>query len=770
MPAQSKEQILIIHLKTVACVAKAMAIKLGLPPSLTNIIYTTGILHDIGKGIKYPNDSTPGYPLHHEIGWAFLTQKTGCMSILNAVYWHHAKPIHTQLKKKTYDDADEILNTLSKKDLNTLEKLWLKLEDLIDTSLIGNLIPGTVEVPDMFMKDGSMNRNDNAEFMLIRTCVISADRFISSLSSDVSEFLNNKKAMKAVENMLQGRIEGDIKPEDWSHSPRARGLKYDVDRFNLQKRIVKKIDDERTSIVKAPAGHGKTLIGLLWSQAKKGKVLWVCPRNAIADAVYENLKKEIEIFGLSCTIELYRTGARQNTNIDDNRPEFDSDIIVTNIDAILSPMINDNLAGRLFTVYGAHVVFHEFHEFVSDAPLFAAFITYMRARHRIANNCKTLLLSATPSLVHVLWDIKDEKETLILPNEKEHYPPQHNGSYKLEFIDNFPEKSSPGDLLICNAVSEAQKNFRIGDYTFIIHHRYTDKDRVSKDIVIKKYFGKKGEGIKKHSLSSALVAQTAIDVSFLHLYDSVCSPEFTLQRIGKIDRWGNYQSYSPGITFMDNSGEKTEAGAIRTVYDMGLQKKWYAFLCTNLKEASSVDLKTMYNIYNEFYKINRKDIIVYLMEQYRIGMNGYRKDMEFLGLIKFNPVMIPNNENVNGNKIKRQGKTLRNPDGSYFYTVELVGRPNVWLSPEDVLSEGFELHSRYENNGDLNRGLLNSGAMLTRLKGLVKCGYSGWTRQSKGKKGLPSSLKAWFYNARNSETPLPDFSRKYDPILGVIKT
>jgi CRISPR-associated endonuclease/helicase Cas3 len=780
MLANTKGQDLVSHLKATAQVARSMAQYLGLSKEIEDKVYVSGLLHDIGKVVpsfqKYMKkctsttevlivddsfqDDVTGFPLHHEIGWAYLTTKIGDDRILNAVYWHHSRPIHPNGKKtKTYDTADEVCVCLDPKDIAALDKLWQLLLPLIPADLIGNTKRGNIDVPDLFDKDGSYNRNDNAEFMLVRACVISADRHVSSLAASsvdqlkASEGLCNKEVAELVSGGIQGTT---IKPSG-----------YGQDRFDLQVGIVASVGDERTSIVKAPAGLGKTLIGILWSKMRQGRVLWVCPRNVVADAVYENIIREVELLGLSCTVELYRTGQRQRTNREDGRPEFSSDIIVTNIDAVMSPMVNNKVAGRLFTVYGTHVVLDEFHEFVSDAPLFAAFVTYMRARHRVASHCKTLLLSATPTLVQILWDT-DDRKTLILPDELTHYPPQHAGTYQIDFSIIFPSVAAPGSLLVCNSVSEAQNNYRVGGYTHVVHHRYTDKDRASKEAAIKASFGKgMGGVVAGESLSAALVVQAAMDISFRELYDSVCSPESTLQRIGRTDRWGTFQSLSPSIHFMSIE-ERTEMGAIRTVYDTTLSSLWYKFLKQSLMGITSVDLVKLYEIYNSFYQTYRKELRAYLMEQYRIGMNGLKKGMEFLALVKFEPIKLLNHD-PDKVRDKASCKNLRNPDGSYFYTVEIVGSKNVWLPPDDVLSEGHELYARYAGNDALCAGLRTSGKMLTRLKGLVACGYTAWTRQSKGKVKLPGNPLDWFKKARDPETPLPDFSRKYDPVLGVIK-
>lgn len=784
MLANSKGQDLVQHLKATGLIAQAMAEYIGVSKDIREKVSVSGLLHDIGKAISpfqgylktitsdilivdesFPNESPNEFPLHHEVGWAYLTKKLKDATrhpILDAIYWHHARPIHPTNKGKylTYDSADQILTgNISDLDMAAMDDL-LKLLEIPSKFLCKKSPSGDRKTPDLFVSDGSLNSNDNAESMLIRACVISADRYISSLCpEDVSKIAEGDGTLftNIVQGMLSGDIQGNIT------CPQG----YNKGRFDLQVDIVGSSLKGRTTIVKAPAGLGKTMIGLLWSKKMKSKILWVCPRNAVADAVYDNLVKEVEVLGLSCKVELYRTGQRQRTNIEDGRPEFDSDIIVTNIDAIMSPMVNNSIAERLFTVFGAHVVLDEFHEFVSDAPLFAAFVTYMRARHRLSKHIKTLLLSATPSLVQVLWDT--DQKTLLLPDANSHYPPQHMGNYQIHFDNNFPAMAVPGSLLVCNSVSEAQANYNTGGYTHLIHHRYTEDDRASKEAAIKASFSKGGNGVKSgESLSAALVVQAAMDISFLSGYDSMCSPESTLQRIGRIDRWGTYQSMMPSLTFLDISGERTERGAIMTVYDLALQEKWCTFLKQNLTGIVQVNLVKMYEIYDTFLQVYHKEVIEYLMAQYKMGMNG-ASGREFLALVEFYPKKFLDSVVSTTKKPNKSScKNLRNPDGSYFYTVELLGSPNVWVPANQVLSEGYELYSRYQDliqNGKIS---MDVSSMRTRLKGLVACGYTGWTRHSNGKVNLPD-FKEWFRMARDPETPFPDFLRVYDSVLGIIK-
>ena len=316
MLANSKGHGLIDHLKAVANLARAMALKLGVSGELVNKIYIAALLHDIGKAVvsfqkhmktctdpsellivdeDFQDPITTLFPLHHEIGWAYLTTKMSEKYILNAVYWHHARPIHSVNKKReTFDTVDEVLTSLGDVDKKVLDKLWQELLPLFQCNLVP--LTGNVDVPDLFEKDtGNCNRDDNAVFMLIRACVISADRHVSSLSKDSVEALSIDAALAQVEieGILSGNIQGQpVKPAD-----------YEQGRYDLQVGVVKSVGDALTSIIKAPAGLGKTLIGILWAKARGDRTVWVCPRNVVADAVYENIIREVEALGLSCTVE-----------------------------------------------------------------------------------------------------------------------------------------------------------------------------------------------------------------------------------------------------------------------------------------------------------------------------------------------------------------------------------------------------------------------------------------------------------------------------------
>ena len=69
-------------------------------------------------------------------------------------------------------------------------------------------------------------------------------------------------------------------------------------------------------------------------------------------------------------------------------------------------------------MYSTCIIFDEYHEFVSDAPIFAGFIKQMRIRNNMING-KTLLLSATPVKLENMWDFKEERRTFTEKQLKE---------------------------------------------------------------------------------------------------------------------------------------------------------------------------------------------------------------------------------------------------------------------------------------------------------------------------------------------------------------
>lgn len=753
MLANSKGQNLGDHLKAVSRVAQKMARICGYNERLQKLACTAGLLHDIGKATKSfqdylstgTTDDEAILPMHHEISWAVLIQNYGISDdnylMFNAVYWHHARPLNGDYEY--FKSRDEVIGKIKDADIKRISNLILSLKL---PELAGAVMDRDEAVPALFSSDSTYNKNTNAEMLAVRMCLISADRLVSKMSADdVAAIAQGAVPPSAcLPNAQRPFFEKIPCPAE-----------YKASRFELQSSCAKEASKTRTTIVKAPAGYGKTLIGILYTVLQGKQSYWVCPRNVVAEAVYENILREISAMKINCSIELYLSGERKKANTTEGKiPDFSSDIVVTNIDNLLGPMVNNRTAERLFDILSGLVILDEFHEFASDSPLFAAFVTYMRARHRLSSTACTLLLSATPLNMHELWDSSDL--TTLLPDKEQHYPAAHEGSYRTDFISEFPDEIKPASLCVFNSVSMAQSQLVNCQLEYLVHSRFTDTDRQQIMNNIYSAFGKAGTGVAKgERVSSAPVIQAAMDISLVNLYDSVCSPETTLQRIGRCNRWGTYDDRLPAIFLYvpDLKSAANERGAIETIYNRKLRDLWVQYLQKKITGTQLLTLKDWYEIYNSFYAEHGRDVWGFLREQYKSGLDN---------LIEYYPVKLMEDSTEK----TRSGKSLRSPSGSYYFTVKINGTKNEWLKPDDVMDEGYELCQRFKNKGDLNAELINASQMLPRIKALYECGYIRFRRIIK-KSLPPKSLPHWFRLARDPETPLPDFSRVYDKILGL---
>lgn len=747
--ANSGGQPLVEHSMLVARVGREMGRQAGLAEDILRQIECAGLSHDLGKAVGYFQDYLDGEgedsaatekPRHHEISWAFLAARLSSGNfnepIFNAVYWHHARPVDE--KGDHLESRDAILPRVSR-DIKRLDALYeaLRISDKFDGR--GEPQERDVEVPALVWKDGAGDTIANAKMLTIRTFLIAADRCVSGLTPEQFSGLLGGRIVLAdfVAQLIGGgaRIEAAC-PDG-----------YNAARFTEQNACARRAATERTVVVRAPAGFGKTMVGILWGLALGRRVLWVCPRNVVAEAVFDNAQREIEALKLPVSMELHLSGERRKSI--GLAPEFGSDVVVTNIDSVLSPMVDNRTAGRLFTVLASAVVFDEYHEFATDQPLFAAFVTMMRARHRLCLNSKTLLLSATPSCLHILWE-NEGNLTSMLPDERSHYPAAHAGRYRIFMAEELPSPV-PGALTVVNSVSKCQSLYLRDGYNHIVHSKFTDTDRAEKVASLFMDFGKGGEGVAAgRTAVSSLVVQAAMDVSFKHLSENVCSPEFTLQRIGRCDRWGTFQDANPTITLVCEDAANEDA-AIRTVFNAKISGLWRRFLRDEIGQGKEMNLAALYAMYNRFCEAHRDEIRGYLL-------NCYSEGLEWL--VGFAPVKFKGKA---AEASSRRGRSLRNPLGSYFFSV--CKTSGGWLDPDDVMDEGRELKARFERPG-IQRELLNGSRMRPCVKGLYDAGYMRYRRYLK-RATLPGTVKHWFRLARSAETPLPDFTREYDNRVGL---
>jgi CRISPR-associated endonuclease Cas3-HD len=360
--AKSTGQSLIEHSTLVSRIAVEIASTsmLAQDENLLESVRLAGLLHDIGKCTKFfqkkinkdldESNIEAGLKYrHNEVGWAFLSRyltlpKKQLSIILDSVYWHHG----ISNKLNGYNDTDIVIDELD------IETMVSYLKEIIEIDNIGEKPYKPKKAPIFYTNDEDADEK-NSEYLFARTCIISADRIASSLTSVE---ITDEEIKTLVNEATLRPIEIDVKKHCF----------FGNSRFIKQLEIVDNI--QRTTQINAPAGFGKTLLGLLWNFRRGRKLIWVCPRNIVAESIYKSITEELENFGVDfLSTELYLSGEVQDSNKLFNG-DFKSDIIVTNIDNYLSPSVENRNASRLHTIINSDVIFDEFHELIGENALF----------------------------------------------------------------------------------------------------------------------------------------------------------------------------------------------------------------------------------------------------------------------------------------------------------------------------------------------------------------------------------------------------------------
>ncbi len=738
--AKSNGLILMTHSLIVSKTAQLLFDKMSngdIVNRFNEIIKFSSLLHDIGKGTtKFQellnSNKKPNLKFrHNEIGWAFLSKYLkdefpNKSMILNIVYWHHG--ISNQIEKHT---DIEILNLLDDISINNM------LNFLIEIVGVEN-VNENIEYFDSVTTPLFYPKNDKSlEYLIfLRSIVITADRISSNLNelTEVSPTL--------IEQYMSTQNKHII-----------TNCKYDnTVRYEEQKNIIKQTD--KTTIIKAPAGFGKTIMGLLWGLKNNKKLVWVTPRNAVAESVFNSVLEEIESLSISPSVQLILGGDIEKTNAD-SRKIFDSDIIITNIDNFLAPSFKNEIMDSSSLIFGCNVVFDEYHELISEAAFMSLFVNIMRVRHRLTKS-KTLLLSATQISCEFLWDSLNN-QTTILPNHESHYNAIHDKKYLIKLLNKRPNiKFNSNSLVVKNTISSAQEEKLKGKYDLLLHNEFIKEKKDEDFNQLVEMYGKKSliSEIKPNIIGTHIL-QASLDISFKNLFEDVLSPQSTLQRIGRCDRFGNSIGDSE-ITIIKEipNGDinkkyiSSQSTIKNLLYTRNLSDSWFEFLLPyNNKKLT---LNEIYVIYNNFNKLNDKAIKQFVTTSF---------DISKIRLSNIYPIKFNNKRNKN--VLTAGSNKLRSINNEIFYIVQHKNGKD-WVGPfNKQILNGFDVEFN-ENSKTLNRmfktmeKIRNSNNQLFEYNDII---------DDKKYKTIDTIRKM----AKKSNTPYIVYDRYYDDELGVVK-
>ena len=774
------------HSKAVATVSRYVAEKiLNLSQGLCHKAYLTGLLHDIGKATEdtqkfFHMGSSEDFDgaLHHEVSWAILksfqvTHKGVLINdypVLEAIYWHHSQ-VHTRGTQGEYEiarkDSLEILRE---------ESLPKDMKDFLEGSL-------EITVDDSnFMKDhvplmNNLNNNNKytlplslSEATILRTCLIAADRYVSS--DEGNHFLTD-----LANSVIPKEVEEHFSTRQYTPQVYAKPAKFDMARWDVQQQCLRDTykawsDGKPIVVHNAPAGFGKTTVGVQVALNLGQQVIWVCPRNTVVESVARSIREELATLGVTRSIEVILASKRkfneddpQNPLSDEdmrtsNPPLFTADIVVTNLDNLLKASVDNQWASNLYRVLSATVVFDEYHEFPECGGLFNMFVHIMQIR-AIHTKAKTLLLSATPhSVPPQLWDPSMPREasqsslTVYLPGRFEHFPAAHKNPYTIGCVKEPPLTLKEGEIIKTNAISTAQNYFIEGVATHLAHSNFYDKDK--RDL-FKYLFAQYGKGgLRKGSVSSAPIIQASLNISFVGGYIHPSSGENDMQLLGRIDRFGDVPGGAQ-VMFINPTAKKDPAdlGALRTRNLIGkdspfnLNNKWEEFLKKEFGSAPVVlTLDELYLKYNAF----ARSLVVLSNEIFTFMTYTLTKGTDSVAKI-FPRKTQDGGKGGKGKRVCNKG-TMRSPNGT-FYAIIRNSQGDFSKDPEHILT----IEERDMN--DILSGGDFSNKSLRRTIQEIKDTYPEWASEWIGKKvdkkndggRIPEKLLKLIVSRK--ETPFP---------------
>lgn len=691
------------------------------------IIKISSLLHDIGKATDgFQNminggKNTNKYQ-HQHISWAFVANICNIDmdlrdSILNIIFWHHG----TQQYKPI--NSSDILQTIKPSCIERMVDIAKGLSIDINDNYLDNYLDNYEESPNYYQKLSNITHGIQTNSKLIhnRLCVVLGDRIASGMNYD--------------ENYKGNNLNFDICPFPTQ------------ERFITQKEVI--VNTDKTTVIKAPTGYGKTMMGLLWYEKTNKKTLWVCPRNTVAISTYNSILKELKNANKHLNVKLCYENTTKQTNYCDLTKE--ADIIVTNVDYYLRPYSNGGKDMTLLMfMLGANVVFDEYHELVSDSPLFSLFVSLMYIRNNILNS-ETLLLSGTPIDLSFLWDTIS-KRTKQLPNNENHLPAIHEKKYEITINNEKVKNINNDELFFTNTIKNSQKYAKEFGNCLLIHSDFSEADYKERLEILDLTYGKGNTATNKIPFLSTLVLEAALDISFKKVYDTPISPERTLQRIGRCNRWGEKENGKIEI-IIESDYNRGNVSIIDTLYSSKLNQKWVETLKT--LNNTQITLDELYKLYNKFNSDNKNDIKTLIKNKFNTSSNQLSDNVY--------PIKYNYSEEETDRKIFKASTNKFRSDGSEIFYIVKDNATNEWVGPfSEKIRKDFQTTFKEKSN-------VFSDIIKIYKKEMVQNNNFDYGPINENSYIKNITLDTIRYKAKLNISPYIALNFEYDKNLGVLK-
>jgi CRISPR-associated endonuclease/helicase Cas3 len=686
-----------------------------------------------GQHIDSSSFSFEKHPRHNEISLLLFNIFEGQSNGLNSeqkealqhiIYWHHAKPFRKNDdftgSQKTYEyllknisvEQFTILLSNVTKIIKSIQQIVTRynlinislekfcswdteknsgdIEDIIRYNPNGNAYPAfktysETEANNFDKLKGKINKS--AQHNLLRACVISADRLVSSLT-----------AMDLHDLIQEQRLDEVLLEKQETISNLTSHIADGIGKFPNSERSQKQ-NEVALALAKVPeiavlagaAGCGKTKIALEWAKLTNAQqIIWICPRVQICQGIFQEL---IDTYLPDANVEIF-TGEFKFTN-EWNTPTkegsyFFGDVVVTTIDQILGAITTHTNVDSLLPFFNAHVVFDEYHEYIGMEIfnlLFAELIANKNMRCK--NDKRTLLVSATPHYSY-LADILDIENRDVIE-----MPSFNMSQYRIQFVkydekdplnNPFYQNYANKTFVISNTAKTAQLSYlfqKEAEDSLLFHSKYKRSDK--KYLFSEVYESFKQDGVQKYEvLRAGPIVQASLNISCNHMLSEMSTPENILQRLGRLDRFGNNSEINVlrvAITDDIMRGKQTGASAKFLASLNGLQSAtaWYNYLVDTLND-KTFKLPELYQLYKKFYESNYSKAILQDLE------SAIKKSIMLLNKKVTEPVKVIKNKTED--KKPRISKNSLRGDNRFVQMAKL--NVNDYTNPQFINEYAYQ--------------------------------------------------------------------------------
>ncbi len=629
-------------------------------------------------------------------------------TIKHAVYWHHAKPFrkadgfatYGEIHKKLVKNLKEInfsqVVTEAIKLLKSVEKIdkeYRAVEETIITKVYDEaydleVITEQGELPLPSYKRYELEENPqnytsqikhNADNNIVRACLITADRWVSSFSPiDLQQHIKNKtfEAFVTEQLLVESSLSSNIETCLTQFPAGERTNKQSEKAHELLKA-------ESVAVLAGAAGCGKTKIALEWAKLKSAQqIIWVCPRVQICQGLFHELISEQYL--PNATIEI-NTGEFKFTNQWDKPTAeddfFSGDIVITTIDQIFGAIITHTKADTLINFLNAHIVFDEYHEYINMPAFNLLFAELIACKQQQGQSANTLLVSATPPYFYLRQILEIDRDDII------EMPSFNLSDYRIEFkiFDEAKQADNPlyqphqlKTFVISNTAITAQKSFikNQQENSVLLHSKFKKSDK-------KYWFNEVYECFKKQGtdkftvLRSGPIVQASLNISCDYMVSEMTSPENMLQRLGRLDRFGQNREVTNLLTIaitedmINGKSKGSSSRFLNSLHSLQSSKAWYDYLQDKLGE-KVFKLTELYVLYKNFYQPNTNALDAVASDL----SASLKKSVQFISEKVIDPIKVPpkNSQNQAGVKISRH--SLRGDNRFVQMAVYDVSDPN----------------------------------------------------------------------------------------------